>query len=229
MPEKHSADWLRGAVESLNRAQRDFTVTVPELQAEYVELLAEAEAREAGDGVMKIMDAVWYTNEAREASVQGVADCGWEGHDGMSPYYDPEAPHSGCPWCGGTGKVLVVKASEASVPTAAEVKAQIIAEYIDMNSTTCDCCQHVMIDVTATEKGGRSHCVAGDPEGEGSGCAWGMHQDASQRPTATEVIAECRKAFHRIYWDHEEAEDMEREAKEMIAKIAAWEVAQREA
>lgn len=49
MPESNerSAEWLRGAVESLNRAQRDFTVTVPELQAEYVSLLAAAEAREA--------------------------------------------------------------------------------------------------------------------------------------------------------------------------------------
>lgn len=44
---ERSADWLRGAIEALNRAQRDFTVTVPELQAEYAELLAAAEAREA--------------------------------------------------------------------------------------------------------------------------------------------------------------------------------------
>jgi len=44
---EHSAKFYRGAVAALNRAQRDFTVTVPELQAEYVDLLAEAEAREA--------------------------------------------------------------------------------------------------------------------------------------------------------------------------------------
>ena len=44
---EHSAKFYRGAVAALNRAQRDFTVTVPELQAEYVALLAEAEAREA--------------------------------------------------------------------------------------------------------------------------------------------------------------------------------------
>ncbi len=43
----HSAEWLRGAIEALDRARRDFTVTVPELQAEYVALLAAAEAREA--------------------------------------------------------------------------------------------------------------------------------------------------------------------------------------
>ncbi len=60
------------------------------------------------------------------------------------------------------------------VPTAAEVKAQIIADYIDGNGMKCDCCQHVMIDVTASKAGGKQHCIAGDPEGEGSGCAWGV-------------------------------------------------------
>lgn len=47
MSQKRSAEFYRGAVAALNRAQRDFTVTVPELQAEYVDLLAEAESREA--------------------------------------------------------------------------------------------------------------------------------------------------------------------------------------
>ena len=47
MANNHSAEWLRGAIEALDRARRDFTVTVPELQAEYVALLAAAEAREA--------------------------------------------------------------------------------------------------------------------------------------------------------------------------------------
>ena len=46
MANNHSAEWLRGAIEALDRARRDFTVTVPELQAEYVALLAAAEARE---------------------------------------------------------------------------------------------------------------------------------------------------------------------------------------
>lgn len=36
MANNHSAEWLRGAIEALDRARRDFTVTVPELQAEYV-------------------------------------------------------------------------------------------------------------------------------------------------------------------------------------------------
>ena len=49
MANNHSAEWLRGAIEALDRARRDFTVTVPELQAEYVALLAAAEAREAGE------------------------------------------------------------------------------------------------------------------------------------------------------------------------------------
>jgi hypothetical protein len=44
---ERSAEFYRGEVAALNRAQRDFTITVPELQAEDVALLAEAEAREA--------------------------------------------------------------------------------------------------------------------------------------------------------------------------------------
>ncbi|CAB4166133.1 hypothetical protein UFOVP836_15 [uncultured Caudovirales phage] len=47
MSGERSAEFCRWAVEALNRAQRDFTVTVPELQAEYLDLLASAEAREA--------------------------------------------------------------------------------------------------------------------------------------------------------------------------------------
>jgi len=46
---ERSAEFYRGAVEALNRAQRDFTATVPELQADYIALLAAAEAREAGE------------------------------------------------------------------------------------------------------------------------------------------------------------------------------------
>lgn len=60
---ERSAEWLRGAIEALNRAQRDFTVTVPELQAEYVALLAAAEAREA----FPIPDTLPAVPEAREA------------------------------------------------------------------------------------------------------------------------------------------------------------------
>ena len=60
---ERSAEWLRGAIEALNRAQRDFTVTVPELQAEYVALLAAAEARES----FPIPDTLPAVPEAREA------------------------------------------------------------------------------------------------------------------------------------------------------------------
>lgn len=51
-----------------------------------------------------------------------------------------------------------------------------IAEFIDGNGTTCDCCQHVMIDVTSAQTGVKNHCVAGDSEGEGEGCAGGWHE-----------------------------------------------------
>jgi hypothetical protein len=69
------------------------------------------------------------TDITREASVPTAAvtvvDCGWEGHDGMSPLYDPFAPHVGCRWCGGTGKIAVedTSALKAQLATAAEVIA----------------------------------------------------------------------------------------------------------
>lgn len=59
----------------------------------------------------------------------------------------------------------------------ARIQAEAIGKYIDDNSITCDCCQHVMIDVTAAKAGTVGHCTAGDPEGEGSGCAHGMHAE----------------------------------------------------
>ena len=60
---ERSAEFHRGAIEALNRVQRDFTVTVPELQAEYVALLADAEDREA----FPIPDTLPKVPEAREA------------------------------------------------------------------------------------------------------------------------------------------------------------------
>lgn len=86
--------------------------------------------------------------------------------------------------------LAAAEAREAAQPSAAEVKKQIIAEYIDMNGSTCDCCQHVMIDVTAAETGAECHCMAGDPEGEGSGCAWGWAETAENRQLALEKAAE---------------------------------------
>lgn len=67
---ERSAEWLRGAIEALNRAQRDFTVTVPELQAEYVALLADAEARES----FPIPDTLPAVPEAREAGDPTAAE-----------------------------------------------------------------------------------------------------------------------------------------------------------
>ena len=45
------------------------------------------------------------------------------------------------------------------------------------------------------------------------------------QPTAAEVIEACRVAFFRIYWDHEDVEDMEQEAKKQLAAIARWQEA----
>ena len=68
MANNHSAEWLRGAIEALDRARRDFTVTVPELQAEYVALLAAAEAREA----FPIPDTLPKVPEAREVGLDAM-------------------------------------------------------------------------------------------------------------------------------------------------------------
>lgn len=70
---ERSAEWLRGAVFALNRAQRDFTVTVPELQAEYVDLLAAAEAHEATKlTAAEVIEAAERDREAAESTVAGL-------------------------------------------------------------------------------------------------------------------------------------------------------------
>ena len=97
---EHSAEWLRGAYQFASRyAPMDVAMQINVL-------LAAAEAREAGE---------------REAHT--VADCGWEGHDGHLPLYDPHCPHSGCPWCQGTGKIQIenTDAIKKQVASAAEV------------------------------------------------------------------------------------------------------------
>lgn len=48
--------------------------------------------------------------------------------------------------------------------------AAAIADFIDQHSVTCDCCDHVLLDVTAAREGSEQHCVAGS-EGDGMGCA----------------------------------------------------------
>lgn len=67
---ERSAEWMRGAIEALDRARRDFTVTVPELQAEYVALLAAAEAREA----FPIPDTLPEVPEVHEAGEPTAAE-----------------------------------------------------------------------------------------------------------------------------------------------------------
>jgi len=106
MSQKHSAGFYRGAVAALNRAQRDFTVTVPELQAEYVDLLAEAEAREALHGSKEKMALcrIYQIASRQLAEPAGMGDA--------------VAMAKIC-----TEVEAVHLPSEASVPTAAEVIA----------------------------------------------------------------------------------------------------------
>ena len=182
MSRNHSAEFYRGAVAALERMNRVSTLDSPSKVVllafidHYRALLAEAEAREASR-LTKAQWIEWYGGQAvldREGfDVVPCVDCkdsichGWK----------------------------VERRAEASAPTAAEVKAQIIAEYIDDNGMKCDCCQHVMIDVTASKPGEKQHCIAGDPEGEGSGCAWGWSETAEQKQLALEKAAEVIEAL----------------------------------
>lgn len=75
---------------------------------------------------------------------------------------------------------------------------ETVAEFIDQNSVTCDCCQHVLIDVTAARTGEKQHAVAGDPEGDGVGCAHSWHQtvrelEEEEGPAARAGIAACMR------------------------------------
>lgn len=80
--------------------------------------------------------------------------------------------------------------SATPAQSIAEIRTAAVEEYIEMNSTSpCDCCQHVMIDVTASKNGTISHCQAGDPEGDGSGCAHGMYADLPRRELTAKVEA----------------------------------------
>ena len=62
----------------------------------------------------------------------------------------------------------------------------VIAEYVDQHGVKCDCCQHVMIDVTAIPTG-EQHCIAGDPESQGVGCAWSMNVEL-EKAVALEIV-----------------------------------------
>jgi hypothetical protein len=149
MANNHSAEWLRGAIEALDRARRDFTVTVPELQAEYVALLAAAEAREAKER------GAWILSQNTEPKPHD-----WF-HSGLSA-------HPSCRVCGiiqrRDGKNSPCKGPvsiglrEASVPTAAEVIAECKRLLIDARAAfgpcdhsvgICDCDMDTAIEKAA--------------------------------------------------------------------------------
>jgi hypothetical protein len=78
------------------------------------------------------------------------------------------------------------------------IKREAVEEWIEQNSfSACDCCQHVYIDVTSVKTGVEQHCIAGDPEGDGSGCAWGFHHDLPrrEREAAAEALRGMEKEF----------------------------------
>lgn len=108
---------------------------------------------------------------------------------------------TGCIWIGAVVKEVELKNALELCPLERESE-RIIEEYIDQNSVTCDCCNHIMIDVTAIDVGARSHCIAGDPEGEGSACAHGMQADRErEREESARLraqLSDTRAELHRV-------------------------------
>jgi hypothetical protein len=89
-------------------------------------------------------------------------------------------------------------------------------EWIDQNSTSCDACQHEFIDFTALKTGEVPHSTAGDPEGEGSGCAFCMHADAELLERMTgEEFREIRRRLDAVAPKIERM----RQALELILKL----------
>jgi len=72
--------------------------------------------------------------------------------------------------------------------TKTREQVAIMADYIDQNSVQCDCCQHVMIDVTALPAEDQ-HCIVGDPEAQGV-CAYCMNQDLEKAETREKALRE---------------------------------------
>ena len=189
-----SAEWLWGAVEALGKWGYSHFESVQQAKLEYRDLLAEAEAREASVPTAAEQLCEW----ARFADDDAARVLRF----GAAAIRTVTAqPTAALPAISGHG--VDMSGNTTDVPTAAEVKAQIIAEYIDDNGMKCDCCQHVMIDVTASKSGEKQHCIAGDPEGEGSGCAWGWIETAEQKQLAlekaAEVIAACERALGALH------------------------------
>ena len=160
------------------------------------------------------LDDLLAAAEAREAKERGA----WILSQNTEPkphdwFHSGLSAHPSCRVCGiiqrRDGKNSPCKGPvsiglrEASVPTAADAAALITGMYY-------------------SEGGGYDP----DDTREAIAKAYEMGRSAGCS-SAAEVIAECRKAFHRIYWDHEEAEDMEREAKEQLAAIAKYKEAKR--
>lgn len=102
--------------------------------------------------------------------------------------------------------------------------ATAVERFIDAHGLTCDCCQHVMIDVTAARSGEKQHCIAGDLEGEGSGCAHGMLADSN----ATRERLEAARCELNTIYDGSSPLAHEAPLELAIQKAAHWHRGQRD-
>lgn len=68
-------------------------------------------------------------------------------------------------------------------------------EWIDGNSTICSGCGHRFVDLTALKHGGPPHSTSGDPEGEGSACAFCIDADRANRQSQQTKRPEPRHIY----------------------------------
>jgi hypothetical protein len=98
------------------------------------------------------------------------------------------------------------KRADEAEAALAEAGPRAVAAFIDDHGLTCDCCQHVMIDVTsARDSKERQHCIAGDSEGEGIACGYTWHADAGKEQARADK-AESDLATARKHIDFLERE-----------------------
>lgn len=107
------------------------------------------------------------------------------------------------------------------------LREKAIAEFIDNHGINCDCCGHVMIDVTSAQTEEKQHCVAGDSEGEGVGCARSWHETVGHlEAERDQLCAELAEALEALKPFSDLAHYMETHPRltfhdELCLKIAA--------
>ena len=109
-------------------------------------------------------------------------------------------------------KQLKTALSRTPAQSLAAHDSGVVFSYIDRHSVTCDGCGHRLIDAS----GGENHCIAGDPEGEGSACAHCIDADmaAHDRELQRKVLLEAVAVLYSSESGEEAAERLREMADE---------------